>query len=78
VVEGDFVVVGDKLDDVVRQVVTRLLSGGGELLTLVTGEGASPELTSAVEAAVRATRPEMDTVVYDGGQSRYPLLVAVE
>jgi hypothetical protein len=78
VVEGDFVVVGDKLDDVVRQVVTRLLSGGGELLTLVTGEGAPPELTSAVEAAVRATRPEMDTVVYDGGQSRYPLLVAVE
>ena len=78
VVEGDFVVVGTELDDVVRQVVTRLLSGGGELLTLVTGEGASPELTRAVEATVRATRPEMDTVVYDGGQSRYPLLVAVE
>jgi hypothetical protein len=78
VVEGDFVAVGNELDDVVRQVVTRLLSGGGELLTLVTGEGASPELTSAVEATVRATRPEMDTVVYHGGQSRYPLLVAVE
>lgn len=78
VVEGDFVAVGTQADDVVRQVVTRLLSGGGELLTLVTGEGASIELTEAVESAVRANRPEMDTVVYDGGQSRYPLLVAVE
>lgn len=78
VVEGDFVAVGSELDDVVRQVVTRLLSGGGELLTLVTGEGASPEMTSAVEAVVKATRPEIDTVVYEGGQSRYPLLVAVE
>jgi len=78
VVEGDFVAVGSELDDVVRQVVTRLLSGGGELLTLVTGEGAPPELTVAVQAAVSATRPEIDTVVYEGGQSRYPLLVAVE
>jgi dihydroxyacetone kinase-like predicted kinase len=78
VIEGDFVVVGAELDDVVREVVTRLLSGGGELLTLVTGEGAPPGLAAAVEAAVVATRPEIDTVVYDGGQTRYPLLVAVE
>jgi DAK2 domain fusion protein YloV len=78
VVEGDFVVVGGELDDVVRDVVTRLLNGGGELLTLVTGQGAPPHLTEAVEAAVRATRPEIDTVVFDGGQDRYPLLVAVE
>ena len=78
VVEGDFVAVGSTVDDVVRQVVVRLLSGGGELLTLVTGEGASAELTDAVKSAVRANRPDIDTVVYDGGQRRYPLLVAVE
>jgi DAK2 domain fusion protein YloV len=78
VIEGDFVVVGVELNDVVREVVTRLLNGGGELLTLVTGEGAPPGLAAAVQAAVVATRPEIDTVIYDGGQTRYPLLVAVE
>jgi DAK2 domain fusion protein YloV len=78
VIEGDFVMVGTRMDDVVREVVTRLLGGGGELLTLVTGEDAPAGLAAAVEAAVLATRPEVDTVVYEGGQTRYPLLVAVE
>jgi uncharacterized protein len=27
---------------------------------------------------LRESRPDVDTVVYDGGQPRYPLLVAVE
>ncbi|MDQ3096288.1 MAG: dihydroxyacetone kinase, partial [Actinomycetota bacterium] len=78
VLHGDFALVGDDLAEVAVQVALRLLDGGGELLTLVTGEGAPYDLADGVAEAVQRARPGIDTVVYGGGQSRYPLLVAVE
>ena len=39
VIEGDFAVVGDDLDDVAIDVLDRLLAGGGELVTLVARRG---------------------------------------
>jgi hypothetical protein len=78
VVDGDFVVVGHDLGTVAVQVLERLLSGGGELVTVVAGTGASPGLGESVTAALRARHPEVDTLVYDGGQETYPLLLGVE
>ncbi len=98
VVEGDFAVVGGNLDDVAIDVVTRLLSGGGEMVTLVTGavpsdsaigDGLDGDLAGAaavdidrlvdrVSSHVAALRPDVEVVVYDGGQQRYPLLIGVE
>ncbi len=78
VVEGDFMILGSSLDQVAVEVVERLLSGGGEMITLVRGTEATEAMVSHVESHVRRTRPEVDVVVYDGGQERYPLLVGVE
>lgn len=78
IVDGDFAVIGADLAAVAETVVDRMLGSGGELVTLVTGADAEPRLTDAVVAHVRATRPEVDTVVYDGGQPGYPLLLGVE
>ena len=81
IVDGDFAVIGDDLEQVARTVVDRMLGSGGELVTLVTGAaegGASPRLADAVVAHLRRTRPEVDTVAYEGGQPRYPLLIGVE
>jgi uncharacterized protein len=78
VVEGDFAFVGDDLHDVADQVVHRLLGGGGELLTLVTGDDVPEGLADRLERRIVEERPEVDVVVYDGGQTRYQLLVAVE
>jgi dihydroxyacetone kinase-like predicted kinase len=78
VVEGDFVIVGAEIGDVAVEVVERLLSGGGEMVTVVRGTEATEALVDQVEAHVRRTRPEVDVVVYDGGQARYPLLIGVE
>jgi uncharacterized protein len=76
-IEGDFVVVGDDLFSVARQVLERLLGGGGELVTLVSGvDGA--DLTDRCRSYLEAERPTVDVVVYEGGQQRYPLLVGVE
>jgi DAK2 domain fusion protein YloV len=78
VVEGDFAMIGDNLHAVADQVVHRLLGGGGELLTLVIGDDAPDDLADRLERLVGDERPEVDVVVYAGGQPRYPLLVAVE
>ncbi len=78
VVDGDFAVIGQTLAEVARDVVGRLLSGGGELLTLVLGADAPAGLADAVAAPLRRQRPDVEVVVLDGGQPRYPLLVGVE
>jgi DAK2 domain fusion protein YloV len=77
VVNGDFVVVGRDLGDVAVAVLERLLVGGGELVTLVTGEGGDG-LAERCGEHVRSHHAGVDVVVHDGGQGRYPLLVAVE
>jgi DAK2 domain fusion protein YloV len=77
VVSGDFVVVGREPADVAVSVLERLLGGGGELVTLVTGEGCG-DVAGRCEEHLRSAHPGVDVVVHDGGQSRYPLLVAVE
>ena len=77
VVHGDFVIVGQDLYEVACGVLERLLGGGGELVTLVAGAEAG-DLAEACEHWVTTTHPGVDVVVYDGGQERYPLLLAVE
>ena len=76
---GDFVVVGSDLTDVARDVLDRLLGGGGEMVTLVTGaDDPDGALAQACSDWLGVQHPTVDVVVYDGGQERYPLLVAVE
>jgi DAK2 domain fusion protein YloV len=78
VVDGDFAVVGAALQDVAVEVVERLLSGGGELVTLVVGAGGHEGLARAVAAHLRARHRRVEVSVLDGGQPRYPLLIGVE
>lgn len=77
VVAGDFAVVGSDLEEVAIDVVERLLAGGGELVTVVSGED-GVELADRVASHVEQHHPTVDVAVHDGGQPRYPLLVSVE
>ncbi len=77
VIAGDFAVVGSDLEEVATDVLERLLAGGGELVTIVSGEG-GVELADRVAARVEQRHPTVDVAVHDGGQPRYPLLVSVE
>jgi dihydroxyacetone kinase-like predicted kinase len=78
VVDGDFAVVGDDLERVAADVVDRLLSGGGELVTLVVGAGGHDGLARDVAVYARRSRQPIEVQVLDGGQPRYPLLIGVE
>ncbi len=78
VVDGDIAFIGTDLADAATEVLTRLLAGGGELVTLVAGADADEGLAATVAATLGHDRPELEVVVIDGGQPVYPLLIGVE
>ncbi|HEX8002200.1 MAG TPA: DAK2 domain-containing protein [Mycobacteriales bacterium] len=74
---GDVAVIGSDVADVGRDVLTRMLAGGGELVTIVTGDGAET-LGDALAERVAAAYPLVEVEVHSGGQPHYPLLLGVE
>ena len=78
VVDGDVMVVGKDVAVVGAAVAERLLAGGGELLTVISGAAVGPELSVAVAQAARAGRRDLEVAVIDGGQATFPLLLGVE
>lgn len=78
IVDGDIVIVGSDLVTVGAAVGARLLSSGGELLTVIVGEGATPELGEAIAEAARHERREVESTVLRGGQQVYAVLLGVE
>ncbi|WP_203335275.1 DAK2 domain-containing protein [Nocardioides limicola] len=79
VLAGDFTVVGDDLAQVATEVAERLLGGGGELVTLVSGrDDDTGALARACAERIESEHPLVEVSVHDGGQDRYPLLISVE
>ncbi|MFI5425757.1 hypothetical protein [Aeromicrobium sp. UC242_57] len=78
VVTGDFAVIGDEVLAVAFEVLERILSPAAEMVTVVVGEGAQGLIEEPMSQYLRAARPDVDLVVYDGGQENYPLFIAVE
>ncbi len=77
-IDGDVAVIGTDLAVVTVRILDRMLSGGGELVTLITGAGAPVGLAEMALAHLHAQRPDVEVAVYEGGQDRYPLLLGVE
>ncbi|MEJ7633223.1 DAK2 domain-containing protein [Aeromicrobium sp.] len=78
VVAGDFAVVGRDILAVAYEVIDRILSPAGEMVTVVMGQGAEGMIEESISEYLRTMRPDVDLVVYDGGQENYPLFIAVE
>ena len=78
IVDGDVAFLGSDLATAAREVLDRLLSAGGELVTLVVGADTDPALAASTRDALERDRPELEVVVVDGGQPLYPLLIGVE
>jgi DAK2 domain fusion protein YloV len=77
-VDGDVAVIGSDVDEVAWDVLCRMLAAGGELVTVVTGEGAAPGLGDALAERLAAAYPLVEAEVHAGGQPFYPLLLGVE
>ena len=74
--EGEPVAGGELFDEVARAVLATLLREPRGVLTLLTGEEA-PALGGLLED-IRASYPELELDVHDGGQPHYSLLMAAE
>ncbi|MFJ8810249.1 DAK2 domain-containing protein [Streptomyces sp. NPDC102490] len=77
-IDGDVAVIGADVSQVAATVLDRMLSAGGELVTLVLGDEAPPAVADHLEARVRDAYLAVDTVVYRGGRQGALLLVGVE
>jgi len=58
--------------------VDRLLADGAELLTVITGAGATAAVTAEIEGHIAAVHPEVQVEVHRGGQPLYPYLFGAE
>ncbi|WP_179764443.1 DAK2 domain-containing protein [Streptomyces fulvorobeus] len=77
-IDGDVAVIGADVPSTARTVLDRMLSAGGELVTLVLGQDVPDALADALAEHVREGYPAVDTVVYRGGRQVAPLLLGVE
>ncbi|WP_069170485.1 DAK2 domain-containing protein [Streptomyces griseus] len=77
-IDGDVAVIGEDVPGTARTVLDRMLSAGGELVTLVLGEDVPDTVADALCAHVRDGHLAVDTVVYRGGHPTAPLLIGVE
>ncbi|WP_267715337.1 DAK2 domain-containing protein [Streptomyces sp. CoH17] len=77
-IDGDVAVIGADVSQVAATVLDRMLSAGGELVTLVLGDEAPQAVADHLEARVREAYLAVDTVVYRGGRQGALLLVGVE
>lgn len=77
-VAGDVVIVGSDLEEVAIDVVGRLLSSGGEIVTVIAGADAPPGLAESVGARIERGHRDVEVSLIEGGQPLYPLLLGVE
>ncbi|WP_411072851.1 DAK2 domain-containing protein [Streptomyces sp. cmx-4-25] len=77
-IEGDVAVIGKDLTETARTVLDRMLSAGGELVTLVVADDAPPGLAADLEHHVRRGYLAVDTTTYHAGAEAPPLLIGVE
>ena len=56
-IEGDVVLIGDDVEAVAQELVDRMLAGGGELVTLVSGQDAPDGLAERLSSYVDKTPP---------------------
>lgn len=77
-IDDDVTVIGDDIGAVARELLDRMLIGGGELVTVISGADAPTTMAMELADYVQATRPAVETVVLHGGQPTYPLLLGVE
>nr|MBA3489512.1 DAK2 domain-containing protein [Longispora sp. (in: high G+C Gram-positive bacteria)] len=76
-VDGEVNLVGEDMGAAAEKVLDRMLAVGGELVTLLLGVDASPELGERLQAYLAKRWPFVEARAYPGGQ-RQPLLMGVE
>ncbi|MFI6374607.1 DAK2 domain-containing protein [Streptomyces sp. NPDC050546] len=77
-IDGDVAVIGTDVAATAGTVLDRMLTAGGEMVTLVLGDDAPEAIAEHLEGRVREGYLAVDTVVYRGGRQGALLLIGVE
>ncbi|WP_213584081.1 DAK2 domain-containing protein [Paenibacillus sp. J2TS4] len=78
IMDGTIVSAQPDLLEACKQLLERMLEGDGEIVTVLTGEEATAENTSAIQAYLEEAYPEVEIEVHPGGQPIYFYLFSVE
>ena len=78
VVEGEVVLIAPDLAVGALWLARRMLVGGGELVTVLLGGDAPPDLAEGLVADLRRTHPEVDVIVHRVGPADCPVELGVE
>ncbi|WP_060722213.1 DAK2 domain-containing protein [Pseudonocardia sp. EC080625-04] len=76
--DGEVVLIAPDLAVGALWLAHRMLTPGGELVTVLLGSAAGDGLGERFADDLRRTHPEVDVVVHRGGQSDFPLVLGVE
>ncbi|MER5833166.1 DAK2 domain-containing protein [Streptomyces sp. NPDC002130] len=77
-IDGDVAVIGSDVAVTAETVLDRMLSAGGEMVTLVLGDDVPDTVAAHLESRVREGYLAVDTVLYRGGRQGALLLIGVE
>ncbi|MEQ3554786.1 DAK2 domain-containing protein [Pseudonocardia nematodicida] len=76
--DGEVVLIAPDLAVGALWLAHRMLTAGGELVTVLLGAAAEDGLGEQLAEDLRRTHPEVDVVVHRGGQTDFPLVLGVE
>ncbi|MFZ8926074.1 MAG: dihydroxyacetone kinase, partial [Candidatus Nanopelagicales bacterium] len=76
--DGDIVEIGTDILEVSAALADRLLSSGGELVSVVRGCDLTQAEVDDLDDRVQRGHPGVDVVVIDGGQPLWPVIIGVE
>jgi DAK2 domain fusion protein YloV len=77
-VDDQLVASGDELVAVATAAVVAADVASAELVTIFTGDGASPDVAAALRDALLTKAPALEVEIIEGGQPHYPFVIAVE
>ena len=76
--DGELVAVEDRVEDAAIKLVEKMLEGGIDIVTLLTGYGMSERSAERVAEGIKRLDTGVDVEIKDGGQPLYPLQMVAE
>ncbi|GAA0135748.1 DAK2 domain-containing protein [Paenibacillus sp. YSY-4.3] len=78
IAESKIVATEEGLLETCQGLLSKMLEGGDEIVTILVGEEASPEMTNELVSWINETYPDVEVEAHNGGQPIYYYLFSVE
>ncbi|MCL1862901.1 MAG: DAK2 domain-containing protein [Defluviitaleaceae bacterium] len=76
--DGDIALVKKDIKLASRALADHMLKGGGDIVSIYYGEGATEEMAQELGAYINKKYPQMELEIYNGGQPLYSFILSVE